>query len=195
MEEKHQDSIVELECGVCHKKFIKLQWVYNQTLRRYPNQKRFFCSLKCNYKARFGHVTPQETRDKISRAQKGVSVMSRARPGHEVTDETREKIRQKKLGKPSKKDFDIIQRELAFRATGKYAITKGLVPDAIFIEDGKLVALEVEKERWYTGIKRKMQQYENRNDYDKVILVWYSPDGQRLKEWQKDNGEWTLNSE
>lgn len=192
---QNPEAYIELECGTCRKVFSKPMWVYNQSLKKYPNQKRWFCSLDCNYKSRFGHVTPQEVRDKISRAQKGITFMSRARPGHEVTEETKEKIRLKKLGKPSKKDYDIIMRELAFRAKGKYAITKGLVPDAIFIEDGKLVALEVEKERWFTGIKTKMQQYENRNDYDKVIIVWYSPEGERLKEWQKDNGEWTLKTE
>ena len=31
-----------------------------------------------------------------------------------------------------------------------------------------------------------MQGYNNRSDYDKVILVWYSPEGKRLKEWHKD---------
>lgn len=181
-----------LECDVCHKTFSKPQWVYKQSLKKYPNQQRWFCSLECNYKSRFGHKTPQEVKDKISQSQKGISVLSRGRLGHKISEEVKEKIRLKKLGKPSKQDHDIIIKELSFRKTEKYAITKGLVPDAIFIQDGKLVALELEKKKWETDIREKMKMYENRNDYDKVIIVWYSPQGERLKEWQKDNGEWKL---
>jgi hypothetical protein len=186
------DTRIELECDVCHKIFLKERWKYNQTLRRYPNQIRWFCSLECNYKSRFGHKTPQETRDKIRQSQKGISVLSRGRTGHKVSEEVKEKIRLKKLGIPHKEDHDVVVRELSFRNTQKYAITKGLVPDAIFIEDGRLVALELEKKRHETEIRRKMKQYDNRNDYDKVIIVWYSPDGKRLKEWQKDKGEWKI---
>jgi len=98
-----------------------------------------------------------------------------------------------KLGKPaSPVDYAIVLKELAFRKKTKYAVTQGLIPDAIFIEDGKLVALEIEKEKWEAAIRLKMQAYNNRNDYDKVILVWYSRRGERLKEWQKENGEWKL---
>ena len=189
----NQDHYIELECETCHKKFMKEQHKHNLTMKRYPNQKRFFCSLECNYKSRFGHVSSEETKKKISLAQKGISVLARGRPGHLVSDETKQKIRLKKLGNNNgQKHHIIIDKELSLRKISKCALTKGLVPDAIFIEDGKLVALEVEQKKWESDIRQTMQIYDNRNDYDKVILVWYSLDGERLKEWQKENGEWTL---
>jgi len=139
-----------------------------------------------------GRKLTEEIVQKVISKQKGVSVIARGRIGHPVSQETREKIRLAKTGKRHFVDHDIIIRELACRGTQNFAVTNGLIPDAIFIEDGKLVALEVEKERWETGIRKKMKSYDRRGDYDKVILVWYSPDGQRLKEWHKENGEWSL---
>jgi hypothetical protein len=139
-----------------------------------------------------GHPVSEETRQKIILKQKGISKPQCGRAGHIVSEETKAKIRQSKLGKSWKADHDIILRELAFTAREKFAITNGLIPDAIFIEDGKLVALEVEKKRWETDIKRKMKNYDKRGDYDKVIIVWYSLEGERLKEWHKERGEWTL---
>jgi len=184
----------KLRCFTCGKQFLKETGLYNQTLKRYPNQERWFCSLECNIKKRYGHPVSPEAVEKIRAKQLGISVLSRGRKGHIISEETREKIRQSKLGIATKVDHDIILTELGYRKVKKYAVTHGLIPDAIFIEDGKLVALEIEKERWESAITTKMQGYNNRNDYDKVILVWYSPEGKRLKEWQKDNGKWKLMS-
>jgi hypothetical protein len=97
-----------------------------------------------------------------------------------------------KLGRPAPVDTQIIISELKHRGIQKYFAMVGLIPDAVFLENGKMVALEVEKERWETGIRAKMAAYNNRPEYEKVILVWYSPSGERLKEWVKENGEWHL---
>jgi len=129
---------------------------------------------------------------KIRAKQLGISNPKRGRIGHYVSERTKEKIRLKKIGKPAPVDTAIILSELKFRKVEKYFAMVGLIPDAVFIEDGRLVALEVEKERWETGVRRKMAAYNNRPEYEKVILVWYSPSGERLKEWHKDNGEWKL---
>lgn len=177
-------------CAYCKKEIEMELWQYNDRVKN--NKGRgIFCSPE---HALYGRSVSEETRNKISIAQKGISVPTRGRPGHKVSDETKEKIRLKKLGNMNggQKHHIIIHKELSFRKTSKYAITKGLVPDAIFIEDGKLVALEIEHKKWETDIREKMKMYEDRNDYDKVIIVWYSPEGKRLKEWVKTNGEWTL---
>lgn len=187
---RNLSPIVTIECLRCKKPLTMKRWEYNHRMNR--NQRDgLFCSLECSS---LDHKTSEETRRKLSQSQKGISVLTRGRPGHTVSEETKEKIRLKKLGNVNgQKHHIIIDKELSFRKTDKYAITKGLVPDAIFIdEDGKLVALEVEQKKWETDIRQKMKMYENRNDYDKVIIVWYSPEGERLKEWQKDNGEWKL---
>lgn len=183
--------MIILRCVVCKKEFLKEVSNYNQTLKRYPNQKQWFCSPECSYTVRKGRPRQSdEVIERIRSKQLGVSVPSRGRKGHIITAETREKIRQSKLGIATKTDHSIILTELAFRKVKRFAVTHGLIPDAIFIEDGKLVALEIEKERWESAIRTKMQGYNNRNDYDKVILVWYSPSGERLKEWIKENGDW-----
>ena len=183
---------VELECAECGKLFLKSKSKYEDILAEYPNQKRWFCGLECNTKSKRGHPVSPDTIEKIRAKQLGVSVLSRGRMGHPVSEETKEKIRQKKLGVSVRSDHDIILKELVYRGTPKYAITKNIIPDAIFLEDGKLVALEVEKKPWELSIRKKMKSYENSTDYDKVVIVWYSPSGERLKEWHKDNGEWTL---
>jgi hypothetical protein len=178
---------VEVNCTYCHKLFIISKGEYNK--RKKHNQRGMFCSWKC---ATTEHNVSPEMRRAISIAQKGVSVPARGRFGHSVSEATKEKIRLKKLGRPAPVDTAIIISELKFRKIEKYFAMVGLIPDAVFIQDGKLVALEVEKERWETGIRRKMAAYNNRPEYEKVILVWYSPSGKRLKEWHKDNGEWKL---
>jgi hypothetical protein len=37
-----------------------------------------------------------------------------------------------------------------------------------------------------------MKTYDISHNYDKVILVWYLPTGERFKEWHFENGEWNL---
>jgi hypothetical protein len=189
---KNEAHYIELNCSNCGNKFVKEKGYYDNALKRRPNQKQWFCSVSCINTNREGRNISEETRIKIVAAQKGISCPSRGRIGHIVSEETREKIRQSRLGQPSISDHDIILQELAYRGTPKYAITRYIIPDAIFIEDGHLVALELEKKKWETDIRRKMKSYENSTDYDKVVLVWYSPKGERLKEWHKDNGEWKL---
>jgi hypothetical protein len=176
-------------CAYCKQEIEMELWEYNARIKN--NKGRgIFCSPE---HALNGRSVSEETKRKISLAQKGISVLSRGRKGHPVSEETKEKLRLRKLGNTNGQNHHlIIDKELSFRKTSKYAITKGLVPDAVFIEDGKLVALEVEHKKWETEIRKKMKMYENRNDYDKVIIVWYSPKGERLKEWIKTNGEWTL---
>ena len=181
---------INVECAHCKKPISMKRYTYNNKMKR-NKRDGLFCSILCSS---IGRIPSEETKQKLSQSQKGISVLSRGRPGTKVSEETKEKIRKSKLGKINgeQKHHIIIDKELSFRKTDKYAITKGLVPDAIFIEDGKLVALEVEQKAHETNIREKMRMYENRNDYDKVIIVWYSRDGKRLKEWQKDNGEWKL---
>jgi hypothetical protein len=62
------------------------------------------------------------------------------------------------------------------------------------MENGKLVALEVEKKAHYSAVSRKMKMYTqiklDHHGYDKVILVWYSLEGKRLKEWIYEKGTW-----
>jgi hypothetical protein len=180
-------KLITLKCAECHRTFYLERFNYNQ---RAKNSKRgLFCSTKC---ATVNHNKSDEMRQRITQTQTGVSVPSRGKIGRKFSEETREKIRLSKLGKPASPiDYAIVLRELAFRKKTKFAVTQGLIPDAIFIEDGKLVALELQKERWLCGVRRKMQAYNNRTDYDKVIIVWYSCSGERLKEWQKvGRGEW-----
>ena len=189
--EKQRDpgSIYKLVCGRCEKEFYVRRWYHNQ-LAKDNKGRGHFCSRKCALIAR---NVSAEQRLKISIAQKGVSVMSRGRKGKVIPQDVREKIRNSKIGVPSKKDFEIVNTALKQLGVSKAAITKGLVPDAIFIENGRLVALEVEKKRYEVDIRRKMLAYDNRPDYDKVIIIWYSPSGEYLKTWTKDNGEWSLN--
>jgi hypothetical protein len=189
---KNPEHYIKLKCANCGKIFYKERGQYKHKLAEYPDQTNFYCSSKCDYKKRIGHPVTPESVAKIRAKQLGISVLARGRVGHPVSEETKEKIRQKKLGVSCRSDHDIILKELAYRGTPKYAITKDIIPDAIFIEDGKLVALEVEKKPWELSIRKKMKSYENSTDYDKVVVVWYSPKGERLKEWHKDNGEWKL---
>ena len=184
----NKNGIIVLKCSQCKQTFYRKKW-YHENLMQKNSRAKVFCSPKCSLLKQHPR---DETIEKIRSKQLGVSVLSRGRVGHTVSEETKEKIRLKKLGKPAPVDTAIILNELKFRKIEKSFAMVGLIPDAVFIEDGKLVALEVEKERWETGVRRKMAAYNNRPEYEKVILVWYSPEGKRLKEWQKDNGEWTL---
>ncbi len=181
-------TLITLKCTECHRTFYLERFVYNQRVKK--TTIGLFCSTKC---ATDNHNKSDEMRQRITATQTGVSVPARGRIGRRIPEAVREKIRLSKLGKPaSPVDYAIVLKELSFRKKTKFAVTQGLIPDAIFIEDGKLVALEIEKERWETAIRTKMHAYDNRKDYDKVILVWYSRRGERLKEWQKENGEWKL---
>ena len=186
------EGFIELQCFRCKKKFQRTNSQYRKALRDRPNQKTFFCSVQCINTNLSNRNRSAEVIARNRAVQLGVSVPSRGRIGHTVSVETREKIRLKKIGKPAPVDTQIIINELKFRKAQKYFAMVGLIPDAIFFEDGKPIALEVQKSRWETGVRRKMAAYNNRPEYEKVILVWYSPKGERLKEWRKENGEWKL---
>jgi hypothetical protein len=88
---------------------------------------------------------------------------------------------------------EIVIKEMQHRRTSRYAnLTQRPIPDTIYIEDGKLVALELEKKPNLGNIRRKMKLYESQDyGYDKVIIVWYTPDGVRRKEWILENGNWS----
>jgi hypothetical protein len=186
---KVKDNI-SVNCTHCGKLFHLLGRQYKKRMRN--NKSGLFCSVQCINTNLSNRNRSAEIIARNREVQLGVSVLSRGRPGHTVSQAVREKIRLAKTGVPTKSDHDIIIKELVYRGTPKYAITRNIIPDAIFIEDGRLVALEVEKKKWETDIRKKMKRYENSTDYDKVVVVWYSPTGERLKEWNKDNGEWTL---
>jgi len=67
-------SILKLFCARCNKEFYIRNWYYRQLFVR--NRGRgFFCSRKC---ALTGRPISQETKEKISDAQTGISVPARA---------------------------------------------------------------------------------------------------------------------
>jgi hypothetical protein len=151
---------------------------------------RIFCSKKC---ASTGRVFTQERKEKISLAQRGISVLSRGRPGKTIPQEIREKIRQTKLGmKLGKYDFDVITKELGIQKPDRAVPLFGLIPDAIMLVGKKLIALEVEKKPIESDIRRKMKMYENISLFDEVRIVWYLRNGERFKEFRKTNGEWKV---
>jgi hypothetical protein len=186
---KDKDNI-SVNCTHCGKLFHLSGKQYKKRMRN--NKSGLFCSVQCINTNLSNRNRSAEIIARNRAVQLGVSVLSRGRTGHIVSEETREKIRLKKLGKPAPVDTQIILNELKFRKAQKYFAMVGLIPDAIFFEDGKPVALEVQKSRWDADIRKKMAAYNNRPEYEKVVLVWYSPSGKRLKEWHKDNGEWKL---
>ena len=109
-----------------------------------------------------GKTPSKETIKKISESQKWVSVLSRGRPGRVIPLEVRQKIRQTRLGQQATEtDWGIVHREMALRGISKYAITSRPIPDAVFIENGKLVALELEKKPMESEIRRKMKAYKD----------------------------------
>lgn len=186
-------STITLPCDGCHKEITLLNWVYNQRVRGNKSGK-IFCSGRCS-----ALNQPIESRErsnlhliKVAKQQKGMSRPECGRKGHSVSQETRDKIRNAKLGKPSPQDTDIILRELQNQRYQKAVTTIGLVPDAIFLRDGKLIAFELEKKRWETAIRRKMEKYDGDTRYDEVIIVWYNLQGERVKEYRKIDGEWTV---
>jgi hypothetical protein len=69
----------ELKCSLCGKIFYKEQWICNRALKIYPNQKKWFCGIKCSFQSRFGHKTSKETKRKIALKITGVSVPSKGR--------------------------------------------------------------------------------------------------------------------
>ena len=185
---KNKEKYIQFVCPRCGKHFERIKWYYRLLMK--DNKGRGpFCSRRCGLIAR---NVSDEQRRQVSESQKGISVMSRGRKGRIIPFEVREKIRKTKLGKPAPQDHAIVLSALELLGVKKAAVTKGLVPDAIFVKDGLLTALEVEKKKYEFDIRCKMQQYDNRTDYDKIIIMWYDPKGKYLKQWVKQKGEWHL---
>jgi hypothetical protein len=176
---------ITTQCFLCKKdvEFKKLA-KHNSTITHNPSHK-IYCR-DC------GKLVTEETRAKISAGHKGHHRPTKS--GWHHTEETKEKLRKIKTGKPCKKDSEIVDREIAIQGYSKFATTNGIIPDAVIVKDGKLIALEVEKERYEVGVREKMQNYAKKpnHGYDEVILVWYTPDNIRQKVWLLKNGEWTL---
>jgi len=131
----------------------------------------------------------KDTRQRLSQSQKGVSVLSRGRKGHKLSQETKEKIRKAKLGKSSIKDNHIILNDLKTRNYDKAITTIKVIPDAIMMKDGKLIALEVEKKRHENLVRKKMDNYIN-DEFDIVIISWYLPNGEKMRDFIRENGVW-----
>lgn len=191
MKKAHEgERWVLIRCGHCDKEFA----VENNYLVRALKTSKGrgpFCSSHCSMLNRGKQKL--ETIQKIMNAQKGVSVLSRGRFGHVVSEETRAKLRElKKVQKPTQTDWDVVLREVEHRGIKNGAIMTAPIPDYVFIDEhGKLAAIEIEKEKWESGVRTKMREYTNFPDkWDKVILVWYSPEGKRMKEWILENGDW-----
>jgi hypothetical protein len=178
---------VELTCAQCNKTFHRLQWIYNRDMK--VNKGRGpFCSRLC---ASIGHPVSKETIEKIRALQIGISRPQSGRTGHVVSEETRINISLANTGVPKKADWDIVDDAMKRLGKSRYAILRAPVPDSVFIEDGKIVAVEVEKKRWEAAIRRKMKSYkEHMNKWDKVILMWYTPDSKFVKKWILENGSW-----
>lgn len=179
------DSIIDLVCASCGKEFKLRRWDYNRR-KKTSKRKQVFCSPKCSLT---GQVLSEETKQKISVAQKGVSVMSRGRKGRIIPEDVKEKIRRSKIGIPNKKDNDIILNDLKTRHYDKVITTIKVIPDAIMVKDGKLIALEVEKKKYEYDIRKKMKNYIN-DEFDIVIISWYLPNGEKVRDFIRENGIW-----
>jgi hypothetical protein len=149
-------------------------------------------SVPSRTKNRIGSHYSEETRHKISISKTGILT---GRKGYKMTQEVKLKIRLAKIGKPTtRQNWDTVHQELKRKGVSIYAITRAPIPDAIWVEDGKPVALELENKRVFFEVKEKMKQYEEADltyhKFDKVYLVWYLPNGVRMNEWVYKNGVW-----
>jgi hypothetical protein len=181
------------KCAACKKILIISSFRYLDRLKN-SSRKKLFCSPRCSLLDRAQNL---QTRQLISQAQKGISVLSRGRPGHIVSDETREKIRNTKLGKKrGKYDFALVRQELALEGVQRYFVTYPIIPDAIIVEGTNVIALEIQKVRWENDAKKKFANYDNNpnHGYDEVRIVWYNRASVRMKVWvwKKETREWSL---
>ncbi len=187
-------TTILLRCDTCGKEFLRKKWQYDFSMNRSITGKTF-CSNKC---ALTGRIMSEETKLKIKISQLNIpeNKLTDDIVSHEISKESRIKMALSKAGISTKTDWDIVLKELEYKKIKKYSLTRAPIPDAIWIdEEGKLVALELEKKPWFTAIKSKMNMYYNldlthHNGYDKVYLVWYTLDGVRREEWLFEDGEW-----
>lgn len=182
-----------VNCGFCNKELILLQWVYNDRIKKSKTGK-IYCNTKCSTLSRPEDIKQRDTERirKIALSQKGMSRPECGRKGHPVSQETREKLRKAKTGTKNNPDYDIILRELQNQRYQKAAPMIGRIPDAVLFRDGKMIAFELEKKPWETDIRKKMALYDGNTIYDEVIIVWYNRQSQRVKEYRKIDGEWTV---
>ncbi|WP_415280911.1 NUMOD3 domain-containing DNA-binding protein [Candidatus Nitrososphaera sp. FF02] len=179
------------KCAACKKILIISSFRYLSRLKN-NSRRKLFCSPRCSLNG----VRDQKTRQLISQAQKGISVLSRGRPGHIVSDETKAKIRNARLGKKrGKYDFDLVRQEVALGAQ-RFFVTNPIIPDAIIVEGTKVIALEIQKVRWENDAKRKFGTYDKNpnHGYDEVRIVWYNRASVKMKVWvwKKETREWSL---
>jgi len=179
-------STIYIKCSMCKKDLELRKWDYDRRIRN-SERNMIFCSPTCSLT---GRNPSKETKQKISSSQKGISVMRRGRIGHDVTEKTKEKIRSTKLGVSSIKDNDIILRDLKKRDYDKMIDIIKVIPDAIMIKDGKLIALEVEKKRWENDVRKKMKNY-IKDQFDIVIISWYLPNGEWVRDFIRENDIWS----
>lgn len=203
------NSTIKCKCGTCGKNMLLNRWDYNSRLKN-SNSNKLFCSNTCSLTGRKvsretkqklsqsqkgisvpsrGKSPSEEVRKKISSSQKGISVMSRGRKGRILPENVKEKIRRSKIGIPSIKDNDIILNDLKTRDYDKAITTIKVIPDAIMVKNGKLIALEVEKKKYEYDIRKKMDNYIN-DEFDKVIISWYLPNGEKVRDFVRENGIW-----
>jgi hypothetical protein len=181
---RNLSPLITVECAQCKKLLTMKRYIHNQKMKR-NKRDQFFCSIKCSST---GVKFTEDRIRKIKQKQIGISKPQSGRKGHIVSEETRLKISASRKGIPVKCDWDIVISDLHTRGITNYVITRKPVPDSIYIENGMLVALEVEKKILESDARRKMLYYENMNGYDKVIIVWYSR-GIKRKEWVKTKSD------
>lgn len=145
-----------------------------------------------------GKPMSEETKRILSASLKGREVWNKDKYGLQVawnkgkpwSDETKKKMSKAKIGRSSKADWDIVYHEVALQGSKKYVITRKPIPDAILFEDGKIIALEVEKKLSFADIKKKMGLYTHDRYFDEVRIIWYKTNGIRHKEFRKIDGKW-----
>jgi len=187
------DKLVEIKCDGCNK-------ITTITLRAYKDRRRnksnfWYCTLDC---ARKNKIVTEDTKEMIKKAQEGVSVKSRGRIGHIVSEETREKIRQKRLKqikdmKIKQYSFHLIHECMKNLGESKYVITNGVVPDAIYTKNNKLIAVESERGAWVSCATKKMESYDTKpHNFDEVHVFWLdSKNRDKIAgHWYKSNGSW-----
>jgi len=170
---------LSFKCKLCFKRFFITE-KRNEYLKKLYGHGKLYCSHKCYTQSNIGKITPLETRMKISRGGMGIS-KQRIFPMKTISN---------------KVDWNIVINEAKKRGITKYAITKAPIPDLIYLENNKLIALELEKKPLFSVVKQKMNYYSNSNlqhhtAYDKVILVWYDLEGNFKEEWSFENNIWS----
>lgn len=188
-------NILYLKCNRCSKEFQRQRWIHNMLMKK-SSTGNIFCSNRC---ASTGREMSEETKEKIKTSQLGISKPQSGVIGHIVNEETRLKMSLNRTGINSTADWNIVLQELKSRGITKYSLTKRPIPDAIWInENYELCALELEKKPWFASVKKKMDMYisldlQHHMAYDKVYLVWYTPNGKRQGEWifEKNKRRWS----